>query len=208
MASCCGVGWPRPPAPADGAAVVPAAGCFGKPDLRKESAPGLGPKSQSSPESVGLSYLYSYCRLIRPIMRGKSSAFGCTLSEGRIKTYQRLRVAAIRDSEISPGPPSAGSYGTPGNCGEQPKLSHRAKSGCRSAAARAVSQHACPDQLDAELNSARGTLPGVQPRHSAATQNHSAAYQVMRAVYCRTRAPCAEFRRLMMPSVLGVPRPG
>ena len=33
-------------------------------------------------------------------------------------------------------------------------------------------------------------------------------YQVMRAVYCNTRAPCAELRRLMMPSVLGVPIPG
>src|SRR4051812_5027498 len=41
-----------------------------------------------------------------------------------------------------------------------------------------------------------------------APTNHLATYQVMRAVYCRTRAPCAEFRRLMMPSVLGVPRPG
>src|SRR6185436_1820174 len=35
-----------------------------------------------------------------------------------------------------------------------------------------------------------------------------AGYQVMRAVYCSTRAPCAEFRRLMIPSVLGVPMPG
>ena len=33
-------------------------------------------------------------------------------------------------------------------------------------------------------------------------------YQVSLAVYCIVRAPCAELRRLMMPSVLGVPMPG
>src|SRR5262249_41190306 len=33
-------------------------------------------------------------------------------------------------------------------------------------------------------------------------------YHVMRAVYCNTRAPCAELRKLMIPSVLGVPIPG
>ena len=37
---------------------------------------------------------------------------------------------------------------------------------------------------------------------------HSEHYQVMRAVYCNTRAPCAEVLRLMIPSVLGVPIPG
>src|ERR1051325_748571 len=39
-------------------------------------------------------------------------------------------------------------------------------------------------------------------------QTSARPYHVSRAVYCITRAPCAEFRRLISPSVLGVPMPG
>jgi hypothetical protein len=45
-------------------------------------------------------------------------------------------------------------------------------------------------------------------RAGGPNRNRLRPYQVRRAVYCRTRAPCAEFRRLMMPSLEGEGRPG
>jgi hypothetical protein len=52
------------------------------------------------------------------------------------------------------------------------------------------------------------TLSQIDPAGRTGTGYGPTTYQVRRAVYCRTRAPCAEFRRLMMPSLEGEGRPG